>query len=180
MTYYPSKCVLLALLGSFPVRPAIVVKLDNMNCYYKDANSQKGYVLIFTVFLLFSLGLSLAAAKPYLFFVTALDREKQTRQEIDRIVMAIKGDPKLRTFGYLTDMGRLPSDLSELNTQGSQASFHWTDDFFQVGLGWKGPYVTEPIKDSYLKDAWNNDYVWRIETVTVQYDPTDSTRTASW
>ncbi|MEZ4814160.1 MAG: type II secretion system protein GspG [Bdellovibrionota bacterium] len=50
--------------------------------------------------------------------------------------------------GYLTDMGRYPTSLSELETQGSQTDFNP-----HIKKGWKGPYVNSNIP-GWANDAW--------------------------
>ncbi|MEE9200437.1 MAG: hypothetical protein V3V45_03235 [Candidatus Brocadiales bacterium] len=146
--------------------------------------SEKGYVLIIAVLVLAAAGISFAIANRSFFLPAGRDRELETKEEIELIVGAIQGNPRLRTFGYIGDMGRLPNTLSEINTKGAQAAFHNEDSgvrhFMSVGMGWNGVYVPEFFQDSYLEDAWGNDYVYTIETVAVDHDNDPSTATVNW
>lgn len=131
-----------------------------------------------------ALGITLAVANLPLFLTFEKEKEQETREGIKLIVEAIRGNPKLRTFGFIGDMGRLPNTLSELNTIGTQTAFHNEDNgtrhFMSVGMGWNGIYVPEVYQDSYLKDAWENDYTYTIETVAVDHDNDASTPTVNW
>lgn len=146
--------------------------------------SQEGYVLIITVLTIAALAISFGVANRSFFLVTGRDREQETKDEIERIVEAIKGNPNVKTFGYIGDMGRLPNTLSELNTQGSQPAFHNDDSgtthFMSVKMGWNGVYLPEVFQNSYLKDAWGNDYTYTISTVAVDHDNDAGTATVNW
>lgn len=130
------------------------------------------------------LGIALTAANLPLFLTFEKEKEEETREKIKLIVEAIRGNSKLRTFGFIGDMGRLPNTLSELNTIGTQTAFHNEDNgtrhFMSVGMGWNGIYIPEAYQDSYLKDAWENDYTYTIETVAIDHDNDASTATVSW
>ncbi|MEE9200572.1 MAG: carboxypeptidase regulatory-like domain-containing protein, partial [Candidatus Brocadiales bacterium] len=72
------------------------------------------------------------------------------------IVLDSRGD-----FGYIGNMGSLPSDLEDLYKKGSQPAYDLTVKM--VGVGWKGPYITPLIienVDSLKKDPFGNDYVY--------------------
>lgn len=83
-------------------------------------------------------------------------RETQTQEQVRQIFDAIVGDPTRGSFGYLGDMGRLPTTLTELVTQGTtQLAFHTTAHEGNVGAGWRGPYLTSSFTTSDLfTDAW--------------------------
>lgn len=146
--------------------------------------SPKGFVLIGVILAIAVLGISLGVANLSLFLTLEKEKEEETREEIKLLVEAIGGNPKFRTFGYIGDMGRLPNHLAELNTIGNQKAFglstNGTQNFFRVGMGWNGFYLSETFQDSYLRDAWNNDYVYTIETVSVDFDHDPNTPPANW
>lgn len=157
----------------------VVVKLTE-----KAMRSQEGYLLIIVALAIAMLGISFAVANRSFFLAASTDREQVTKDEIELIAEAIRGNPKIGTFGYIGDMGRLPNSLSELNTKGAQMAFHNEDNsvrhFMSVGMGWNGIYIPEVHQDSYLKDAWGNNYVYTIETVAVDHDNNAGTATVNW
>jgi prepilin-type N-terminal cleavage/methylation domain-containing protein len=86
-------------------------------------------------------------------------REAETEQQTQDAFTAILGNPAGGNFGYLGDMGRLPTTLSELVTQGTQTAFHTQDGATphkgNVGTGWRGPYLTAPFASSEIfNDPW--------------------------
>lgn len=87
------------------------------------------------------------------------DRERVTQQQVERVWRAIYGDPAKGEFGYLGDMGRLPTALSELVDQGSQLAFHTSDGGTEhvgrLGTGWRGSYLRDFFGTTdLLSDAW--------------------------
>ncbi len=83
-------------------------------------------------------------------------KETQTQQQVQQTFNAIVGsNPAQGNFGFLGDMGRLPTALTELVTQGAQVAYHTTGNVGTVGTGWRGPYLTAPYATSDLfKDSW--------------------------
>lgn len=102
-------------------------------------------------------------------YSTVLDaRRTAVLNQLDRIKKGLVGDPRviapgerdIRRFGYLGDIGTLPSSLSFLVTAGTspndlppfKITGHTADPNVQIGAGWRGPYVPP---DS-LTDPWGN------------------------
>jgi len=89
-------------------------------------------------------------------------RFEGTRNRLQAIRRAIIGDtsrtingqPEVR--GYVADMGRLPENLQELTTQGSQPDYG-KDEATKLWRGWNGPYLPPGFgaTGSYL-DGWGN------------------------
>ncbi|MDH4157890.1 MAG: hypothetical protein OEW00_11510, partial [candidate division Zixibacteria bacterium] len=84
-------------------------------------------------------------------------RIEQTRQEMNRLVFAIAGNPALENggvrsdFGFVGDVGILPPTLDALY----QNTFGYPT--------WKGPYIGRrfsQIADDYNRDAWSTAYVY--------------------
>lgn len=95
-------------------------------------------------------------------------RRNVTLDEMENLEKAMIGDPHLKTsgvrsgFGYLGDMGNLPSTLDDLMTQGAQPAYAFNSSK-GVGAGWRGPYITlGPGSDaaSHRVDAFGNDYTY--------------------
>ncbi len=87
-------------------------------------------------------------------------RVEETKKELDMLAMAIVGNPDLisggnRTqFGYIGDVGSLPSNLSALVTNPGYAT-------------WNGPYINDKFyvsvgggETEYAYDAWGENYAY--------------------
>lgn len=89
--------------------------------------------------------------------------ESSTQQQVQQVFAAIVGNPAAGNYGYLGDMGRLPTALSELATQGTQIGHHFSDPppsgstahVGNLGIGWRGPYLGGPFSSADLfLDSW--------------------------
>ncbi len=121
------------------------------------ARSQTGYTLIEMVMVVVILGILSAVAFTSLGKVNEVTRSEETMQEMDRLAVAIAGDPALvsggnrTSFGYVGDIGALPPNWDALVTRpGGYAT-------------WKGPYIRDKFTagsgDSEFKlDAWGREY----------------------
>jgi type II secretory pathway pseudopilin PulG len=95
--------------------------------------------------------------------MVAGDNERKTQQQVEQVWRAIYGEPANGNFGYLGDMGRLPTTLTELveqgQGQGTQLAWHTSDAGVEhvgrVGTGWRGPYLKDFFGTTdLLSDAW--------------------------
>src|SRR5687767_11152829 len=84
----------------------------------------RGFTLIEVVIVLGVIAVLAAFLAPLAFQGIQSSRETATTTQVERIFLAIVGEPSKGNFGYLGDMGRLPATLDELVTQGSQVGFH--------------------------------------------------------
>ncbi|MFH1007981.1 MAG: type II secretion system protein GspG [Candidatus Latescibacterota bacterium] len=133
---------------------------------------ESGFTLLGMVVILAVLAILAAVAVPSIFRSVLLSRENTTQLELKEIEKAIMGVPKLRTYGYVGDMGRFPNTLEELNTQGAQPGWATSGNFLSVGMGWRGPYIDKDFtSDEYLQDDWNTPYV----LTSTYYSGQDST-----
>lgn len=98
-----------------------------------------------------------------------------TEEKLKKIKKAIIGDPSVvqfgqRTdFGYVGDMGNLPSSLLDLIVQGTQPGWQYYTNVgpyteVNLGAGWRGPYL-DPTrypngKYESLLDGWGRDFVY--------------------
>jgi len=92
-------------------------------------------------------------------------RESATRAEMERLVVAIRGDPRGGEPGYVTHMGRLPAGdrLDELGVQGSQATH--VIGLGGVGMGWGGPYISASVAGGdWRHDGWDRPYQFSSTT----------------
>lgn len=122
-----------------------------------------GFTLIEIVAVLAIVAILVAFLVPVAFQSIQSSKEDATKEDVERIFKAVVGDPDKGNFGFLGDMGRLPSTLSELVEQGSQLAFHTShtshagsgDHVGDVGTGWRGPYLAGKFATSDLfKDSW--------------------------
>jgi len=81
---------------------------------------------------------------------------EETKAGMDRLTIAIIGNPELQNngvrsdFGYVGDIGSLPANLDFLVTNPGYAT-------------WKGPYIQnrfEQLTDDFKKDAWQTNYTY--------------------
>ncbi|TFB13519.1 hypothetical protein E3V33_01660 [Candidatus Marinimicrobia bacterium MT.SAG.4] len=97
-------------------------------------------------------------------------REKfeNTIVEMQMLRRAIIGNSLLRTngirndFGYVGEMGRLPTSLSELMSQGLQSAVVYNDTL-HLSSGWAGPYLQETFTNytsNPLTDEFDKLYQW--------------------
>lgn len=120
---------------------------------------QSGYALIEVVVVIVILGILAAVAATYLGPTIDYTRFQETRIEMDRLAVAIAGNPSLvsggvRTdYGYVGDIGAMPPNLAALVTNLGGYST------------WNGPYITDDFStdgssSEYDKDAWGNSYIY--------------------
>ena len=117
--------------------------------------SRSGFTLLEMLVVLAVLAAMLAFIAPSIFQTIEASRESATEDQMLAIFDAIVGDPEEGNYGYLGDMGRLPTSLDELVTQGAQTAWHTTSHIGEVGRGWRGPYLTrgDALSDLF-RDSW--------------------------
>lgn len=116
-----------------------------------------GFTLIEVIIAIAIISILASMAVPYAAKLIDMSREENTRKEMEGLFIAMTGDPKVPTGGYVGDMGRLPNNLGELNTQGAQPA--GVTGFLGVKRGWFGPYVNPGFDPGgYLTDAWGTNY----------------------
>lgn len=124
----------------------------------KRGLGEAGFSLMEVVLLLVLLALLVATAVARFGNLTQGAQITATRERLQNIREAIIGNATLVAAGqysapgYRGDMGRLPSALSELATQGGQPA--WNK---YTQRGWNGPY----IESSQFNDAWGNAICFR-------------------
>jgi len=116
-----------------------------------------GYTLIEMILVVVIIGMLASIA------IQSLNKDENTRRfdvtaiEMDRLARAIVGDERLITdgvrtdFGYVGDVGSLPSNLDDLIMNPGDYST------------WSGPYIRNDFNENsedYKRDAWNNLYIY--------------------
>lgn len=101
-------------------------------------------------------------------------RQSATIAKVLMLKRAIVGDPRIVTkesrtdFGYVGDMGSLPSSLQDLWLRGSQPAFTY-DTARKTGAGWAGPYIDVgalELSDDLVSDAWGNGIAYVVQIGT--------------
>lgn len=118
-----------------------------------------GFTLIEVIIAIAIISILASMAVPYAAKLIDMSRTETTRKEMEELYNAIMGDPKVPTGGYAGDMGRLPNNLTELNTRGTQPLP--TTGLLGVKFGWYGPYINTGFDpQGYLNDAWGTAYAY--------------------
>lgn len=111
-------------------------------------------------------------------FTTALystvrnSRDAAVLDQLDRIKKGIVGEPRrsppgelnLIRYGYVGDMGSLPSSIAALEAAGTQPLFQ-VNTSLQIGLGWSGPYIPATL-NNFAVDPWGQGLVYTVATGT--------------
>ncbi|MCK5126180.1 MAG: prepilin-type N-terminal cleavage/methylation domain-containing protein [candidate division Zixibacteria bacterium] len=119
--------------------------------------SQSGYTLIELIIVIIILGILAALALQPMENVTNLVRTEETMKEMDKLALAIAGNPALLSngirsdYGYVGDIGALPPNWNALVTNpGGYAT-------------WKGPYIQDEFAAGagnieFKNDGWGVQY----------------------
>lgn len=119
--------------------------------------NHQGFTLIEVLMTIVIIGILAAVAMRSVQSSIDGSRVRETQSEMDELTVAIAGNPDLYNngmrsdFGYVGDVGALPSSLDDLVTNpGGYAT-------------WRGPYVSRRFTqdtDGFKKDAWGNNYTF--------------------
>ena len=118
--------------------------------------NQSGFTLVEVIMVIIIMGIIASVAMKSLDSGLRATRVEQTKTELRALSQAIAGNPELysngvRTdYGYVGDVGSLPSNLDALVTNPGYAT-------------WNGPYVKSDFlsySDDYKQDAWGQSYIY--------------------
>ncbi len=123
--------------------------------------NKSGYSLFELIIVIVIVGILTSVTLRTLRSANDTARTEETRRELDQLAWAIAGNPELKSggvrtdFGYIGDVGGLPSSLSMLvSNPGGYAT-------------WDGPYVLDDFypdvisaSSEYQLDAWGKPYVY--------------------
>ncbi len=137
---------------------------------------RKGFTLIEIVVVLAVLAILAAFFVPQAYQIFARSQEKETILKLEKFKKAILGDPTIimnearTSFGYVGDMGVLPSKLEDLGKKRTQPDYTYNSTL-RIGTGWNGPYIelgTSDHQSGLTLDKWGNALVY---DTTQQADP---------
>jgi prepilin-type N-terminal cleavage/methylation domain-containing protein len=117
----------------------------------------RGFTVIEVILVIIIIGILATVTLRSALIVTDSARLEKTRQEMDRLAIAIAGQPDLYNagvradFGYVGDVGSLPPDLDALiQNPGGYST-------------WRGPYIANRFTqqpDDFKIDAWGSPYAY--------------------
>ncbi len=125
----------------------------------KTRDLQAGYTLIEIVVVIIIVAIIAATALRSMRTINDVTKTEATKQTLDRLAVAIVGDPKTTSegtridYGYVGDVGALPPNLDALvQNPGSYATWH-------------GPYVRDQYSSGganteFKKDGWETDIAY--------------------
>ncbi len=134
-------------------------------------NSRKGFTLVEVIVILAVLAILAAIAVPVALKIFERTAENTTNTEMQNLKNGMVGDKsKLASnqrsdFGYLGDVGCLPSSLQDLLVKPASVAAYVFNSAAQIGAGWRGPYITSGAgtglsTDDITKDEWGNNYTY--------------------
>ncbi|MFQ5957309.1 MAG: type II secretion system protein, partial [Candidatus Brocadiales bacterium] len=130
--------------------------------------SKSGFALIEIIAVLAIIGALGATITPLVFMVLHNTRERDTTAELKELKDGILGNPEIVTkevrtdFGYIGDMGSIPTKIEDLYQKGTQPTFAY-DTTKKTGAGWKGPYIDPSLVENLASlklDAYGNEYAY--------------------
>jgi type II secretion system protein G len=134
--------------------------------------SEQGFTLIEIVMVIGLLAILSVAGISVLTGSVDENRYDQTVNKIRLVRAALVGDPNMSlggarsSFGYLGDMGGLPSTaqgLAALISAPGGASAFTVDATNRFGHGWNGPYLNAAIGGmNPLQDAWGRNFIYNL------------------
>ena len=119
---------------------------------------QRGLTLMEVVVLLTAVTLLVGALVPATVRQIQESRIRDALDEMQTLHQAIVGGEAGSTFGFVGDIGRMPTELYELGEAGPLPLYE-SSEATGIGAGWNGPYVNAGIDAmDFLLDPWGREY----------------------
>ncbi len=116
----------------------------------------KNFSLLETVVLLAIVAVVVAAMVPGTIKFVTTKKISDAKQEMEMIFKSITGDPERNTYGFLGDLGIFPKEMTDLIQPNLYPLYH-TDTFYELGMGWNGPYIIKTASDVRM-DPFGREY----------------------
>lgn len=132
---------------------------------------ESGFTLIEVILVVLLIGILAGLAANLLTNTLDQARFDESQKKMTVLSNAMVGNPELMTngvrsdFGFVGDIGRLPTALTELVTQGALPAWNAA-----TGVGWHGPYVPGDFAqnpDGYRTDGWGTLFTYASATGVV-------------
>lgn len=133
------------------------------------AREPKGFSLIEMLVVLAIFAALVGALIPLGYQIQTSADERETRTRLENLKRAMIGSgaeessPGDRDFGFLGDIGDLPSELTRLVNQGSLPDYE-IDSSTRLAAGWRGPYLRPGFEGDTAhldQDAWGRPLRYR-------------------
>lgn len=140
----------------------------------KVTTAKSGFTLIETIAVLAIIAALGATITPLVFQFMSNKRERDTIAELKEFKRGIIGNPEIVTkevrtdFGYIGDMGSVPTKIEDLYQKGTQPGFTF-DATKKTGAGWNGPYIDTSLVENLVSlklDAYGNEYAYSTTEFT--------------
>ncbi len=132
----------------------------------KENNLIRGIAAIGVMVIIVVLAVAVTIAVPLFIQNNQVDKVNITKNKLIKIKEAIIGNPEKMversraSFGFVGDIGILPDNLMQLRTGSGLPPFQLQNN---VWFGYRGPYLKS---DSDLKDAWGNDIIYTVSSIS--------------
>lgn len=128
---------------------------------------KKGFTLFEVLVVIAVVAVLVTFSLTYLPRLFSHESKQLTLENLEMIKKGMVGDPaqvenRVRiSYGYLGDMGRLPSSLMDLLVQGAQPGYAY-DQSKKAGAGWRGPYLRLPQGQAgqFNPDPYGSAYIY--------------------